>query len=155
MNVSSSNKAKRTFNPIRAIVDNLKPPINHSKRMLNLALGDPTAYGNLQCPEVLLEGIKESLLYKNRAFFFMTILFDCLFVSRAQNSNGYQPSTGSGPARKAIAQVSSLDDCVVTEDDVIICSGCSGALELAISVIINEGLNIFIFYFFLSLLISL
>eukprot|EP00604_Paraphysomonas_vestita_P000182 CAMPEP_0174824670 /NCGR_PEP_ID=MMETSP1107-20130205/36771_1 /TAXON_ID=36770 /ORGANISM="Paraphysomonas vestita, Strain GFlagA" /LENGTH=246 /DNA_ID=CAMNT_0016053271 /DNA_START=513 /DNA_END=1250 /DNA_ORIENTATION=- len=124
MKVSSSKKAKRTFNPIRAIVDNLKPPQNHTKKMLNLALGDPTAYGNLQCPEVLIEGLRESL--------------------NAQNSNGYQPSTGSGPARKAIAQVSTLSDCIVTEDDIIICSGCSGALELAISVLVNEGENILV-----------
>lgn len=63
MKLTSSKKAKRTFNPIRAIVDNLKPPQNHVKKMLNLALGDPTAYGNLHCPEVLIEGIRESLEY--------------------------------------------------------------------------------------------
>jgi tyrosine aminotransferase len=61
MKVTSSTKAKRTFNPIRAIVDNLKPPTNHEKKMLNLALGDPTAYGNLLCPEVIVEAITESV----------------------------------------------------------------------------------------------
>jgi tyrosine aminotransferase len=58
---------------------------------------------------------------------------------RSQTANGYQPSTGSGAARKAIAQVSNISDCPITEDDVIICSGCSGALELAITVLVNEG----------------
>jgi tyrosine aminotransferase len=61
MRLRSSQKAKRTFNPIRAIVDNLKPPQNHPKKLLNLALGDPTAYGNLHCPEVLMDGVRESL----------------------------------------------------------------------------------------------
>jgi tyrosine aminotransferase len=61
MRLTSSQKAKRTFNPIRAIVDNLKPPQNHPKNLLNLALGDPTAYGNLHCPEVLMEGVRDSL----------------------------------------------------------------------------------------------
>jgi tyrosine aminotransferase len=133
MRVSSSNKAKRTFNPIRAIVDNLKPPQNHPKKMLNLALGDPTAYGNLHCPEVLVEGVRESLECVDAG------LTPSDHISRAQTSNGYQPSTGSGPARKAIAQISNLSDCPITEDDVIICSGCSGALELAITVLVNEG----------------
>jgi tyrosine aminotransferase len=58
-------------------------------------------------------------------------------------SNGYLPSTGSGAARKAIAQVSNISDCPITDDDVVICSGCSGALELAITVLINEGTRTF------------
>jgi tyrosine aminotransferase len=37
-----------------------------------------------------------------------------------------------------------LPDCEVTEDDVIIASGCSGALELAISVLLNEGDNLLV-----------
>jgi tyrosine aminotransferase len=56
-----SIKAKRTHNPIRAIVDNLKPPKDHPKKMMNLALGDPTAYGNLKCPSVLMDAVQESL----------------------------------------------------------------------------------------------
>ena len=59
--IPASNKSKRTFNPIRAIVDNLKPPKNHPKVFLNLALGDPCNHGNLKCPDVLNESIQESL----------------------------------------------------------------------------------------------
>ena len=61
MEVKASQKALRTHNPIRAIVDDLKPPKDHPKDMLNLALGDPTAFGNLKCPEVLMDAIRESL----------------------------------------------------------------------------------------------
>lgn len=37
--IQSSKKSKRTFNPIRNIVDNLKPQLNHPYTLLNLALG--------------------------------------------------------------------------------------------------------------------
>ena len=62
MMIRSSNKANRTKNPIRNIVDNLQPPINHPKSFLNLALGDPTIYGNLKCPDVLRMAVEESLM---------------------------------------------------------------------------------------------
>ncbi|CAE7724458.1 TAT [Symbiodinium microadriaticum] len=124
MKIEASLKAKRTHNPIRAIVDNLRPPREHSRPLLNLALGDPTAYGNLKCPEVMMDAVKESL--------------------DSQAANGYLPSTGFGAARKAIAKVSSFDDYTVEEDDIVICSGCSRALELAITVLVNEGDNILV-----------
>lgn len=56
-----SRKAKRTHNPIRAIVDNLKPPQDHSKDMINLALGDPTVHGNLSAPQVVLDAVNKSV----------------------------------------------------------------------------------------------
>jgi hypothetical protein len=34
--IVASKKAKRTFNPIRSIVDTLKPPKDHAKKMLNM-----------------------------------------------------------------------------------------------------------------------
>jgi hypothetical protein len=40
--IAASNKSKKVCNPIRNIVDNLTPPTNHPKAMLNLGLGDPT-----------------------------------------------------------------------------------------------------------------
>ncbi len=81
--ITPSLKSKRTFNPIRNIVDNLKPPVNHPKSYLNLALGDPTAHGNLHCPEVLVEAVQQALVQGK--------------------SNGYLPSVGSPVARAAIA----------------------------------------------------
>jgi hypothetical protein len=59
--IPASKKSKRTCNPIRNIVDNLNPPQNHPKRMLNLALGDPTVHGNLFCPTVLNDAIHDLL----------------------------------------------------------------------------------------------
>lgn len=123
--IEASLRSHRTFNPIRNIVDNLKPPSHHPKPLLNLALGDPTAYGNLNCPTVLADCIQESLV--------------------KGNANGYLPSSGCLNAKKAIAQYTSREGFQpVVDDDVIIASGCSGAVELTITVLINEGDNILV-----------
>jgi tyrosine aminotransferase len=119
MMIQASEKSKRTHNPIRHIVDNLKPPLDHPKKMLNLALGDPTAHGNLLCPSVLVDSIKE-LLDSNTA-------------------NGYLPSVGLNAAKKAIAQYDSTENFPVHEDNVMIASGGSGALDLVLSALLNEG----------------
>lgn len=116
--IPTSLRAKRTSNPIRNIVDNLKPPINHPKPLLNLALGDPTIHGNLNCPNILKESIND------------------LLISNA--SNGYLPSYGSATARRAIATYTSTNTYSITEEDVVIASGCSGAIELAISALLDE-----------------
>jgi tyrosine aminotransferase len=117
--IAPSLKSQRTFNPIRNIVDNLKPPADHPKKLLNLALGDPTVHGNLTVPSVLTEAVQD------------------LLVSNA--ANGYLPSVGLTAARKAIAQYSTVEGFPVAEENVIIASGCSGAIELALSAILNEG----------------
>lgn len=117
--ICSSNKAKRTHNPIRNIVDNLNPPKNHAKKLLNLALGDPTVHGNLETPKVMNDAVQELLL--------------------KHSANGYIASVGLPEARRAIAKRDSLPNFPVLEDDVIIASGCSGALDLALTVLLNEG----------------
>lgn len=119
-----SQKAQQTRNPIRNIVDKLKPPVDHPKPFLNLALGDPTLHGNIERPSVLTESMGDIL--KNF------------------NHDGYGPSTGLVSARTAIAQSASTPDYPVTADDVVVCSGASGALELAITVLVNPGDNILV-----------
>eukprot|EP01031_Cornospumella_fuschlensis_P030806 gene30806-37219_t len=109
-----STKAKRTTNPIRNIVDNLNPPKNRPKKLLNLALGDPTVYGNLSCPEVLNDTITALL------------------------------AAGTPAARKAVAASHSTPGYEVNEDDVLLASGCSGAVDLAITALVNEGDNILV-----------
>jgi tyrosine aminotransferase len=54
-------------------------------------------------------------------------------------SNGYLASVGSLAARRAIARRASTASRTVDESDVVIASGASGALELAISALVNEG----------------
>lgn len=120
----SSKKSKRTSNPIRNIVDNLNPPKNHPKPLLNLALGDPTVYNNLFCPKLLSDTVKE--------------LVD------DHSANGYIPSVGLSSARRAIASYNSTSDYTVHEEDVVIASGCSGAIDLALTAIIDEGDNVLV-----------
>jgi tyrosine aminotransferase len=121
--MESSAKAQRTFNPIRHIVETLKPPVNHPKPMLNLALGDPTAHG-LNPPDVL-----KNAMHK--------------FID-SNDFNGYLPSIGLPSAREAIATYSSREGFPVDSDDVVIASGCSGAVELVISALVNDGDNILV-----------
>lgn len=122
--IPASVKAKRTSNPIRNIVDNLNPPQNHPKKLLNLALGDPTVHGNLHCPVVLEEAVKSLL--------------------SVGSANGYIPSSGSTAAKKAIAQYNSTPGYTVHEEDVVIGSGCSGAIDLVLTGLLNEGDNILV-----------
>eukprot|EP00053_Salpingoeca_punica_P020295 m.211265 g.211265 ORF g.211265 m.211265 type:complete len:414 (-) comp18033_c0_seq1:322-1563(-) len=122
--VMASVAAKRTANPIRQIVDNINQTGNPNKEMIRLSIGDPTVYGNLP----VAESVKDALIASIQSGKF----------------NGYPPSTGYADARKAIAEYSSEPDAPVKFEDVVIASGCSGALELAIASIANEGQNILI-----------
>lgn len=56
--------------------------------------------------------------------------------------NGYPPAVGYESAREAIAERYSRPQAPLTKDDVVIASGCSGALEMAISVLAHEGQTI-------------
>jgi tyrosine aminotransferase len=121
--IPKSRKAERTFNPIRNIVDTLRPPVDHPDPFLNLALGDPTAHG-LKPPQVLIDAMHKQL--------------------DLGDFNGYLPSVGEPKARKAIATYASRSGYEIDADDVVICSGCSGSVELVISALIDEGDNILV-----------
>lgn len=59
--------------------------------------------------------------------------------------NGYAPSTGYVESKKAVAEyTNNLNGVNVTYNDVILCSGCSGSLELALTVLAQEGKNILV-----------
>lgn len=59
---------------------------------------------------------------------------------RSCEFNGYMHSAGSAEARRAVAAWSSVAGrAPLTEDDVVIASGCSGALDLVITVLLNPG----------------
>jgi tyrosine aminotransferase len=95
--LSPSKKAKRTSNPVRNIVDNLKPPTHLvNKPIISLSLGDPTVYGNLPCPDVLVDAVVRS--------------------AREQTATGYAPSNGILSARAALAAAHSLDNAVLTPE---------------------------------------
>jgi tyrosine aminotransferase len=120
--VPASIISKRTSNPIRAIVDHIKVKPNANKSMISLALGDPTLFGNFKIHETCTEAVSKQL--------------------HSYKSNGYPPSTGYLHARQAVADKFTLPAAPLVAQDVIITSGCSGALDMCIGVLCNEGDNI-------------
>lgn len=122
-NLTSSQKSQRTTNPIRAIVDKVLSGASgertDGKQRIPLSLGDPAAFGNLPPPASLVAGVSDA--------------------AAGGVSCGYVAAVGSPEARKAIATFYD-----VGVDDVIIGSGCSGVLELAITAMLDEGDNILV-----------
>lgn len=94
------------------------------KELIPLSLGDPTVYGNLSAPDALTEAVVKCV--------------------RAKRSNGYAHSAGVAPVREAVAKFMSTEEEQLTADDIVMASGGSGALELAISALVNEGDNILV-----------
>ncbi|XP_011495141.1 PREDICTED: tyrosine aminotransferase [Ceratosolen solmsi marchali] len=123
-NVQASLIAKRTNNPIRSIIENIVAKPNPKKPLIALSIGDPTTFGNLKPAKVMIEAMKESI--------------------ESQLYNGYAPSTGFEEARRAVAEYSSNDNVTVDVKDVVLCSGCSCALDLCITALAREGQNILI-----------
>jgi tyrosine aminotransferase len=85
-------------------------------------LGDPTVFGNFPPPESAVDAVVDSL--------------------RAGKKNGYAKSVGYDESRQALAEFYSLPHSKLEADDVIIASGCSGALDLAIGALASAGQNI-------------
>lgn len=126
----ASKKSLRTNNPIRALVD----PILASSRLdnsvekkgsekdqISLALGDPTVYGNFRPCSVIIETLLNALQEPGAAA-------------------GYINACGTEEARLAISEFHSCTgmNVEVSPDDVIVANGCSGALELALTALLDE-----------------
>ncbi|CAK4077192.1 unnamed protein product [Aphanomyces euteiches] len=119
-----SDLANNTTNPIRKIVDHIKMPKDPIKPLILLSLGDPTVFGNLACPDVLTDAIVRNV--------------------KSHKHNGYAHAAGTEAARAAIAARYGTPTSPLTKDDVIIASGGSGALDIAITGMCNPGDNILI-----------
>jgi tyrosine aminotransferase len=134
----------------------MKPRADHQKPHIPLSLGDPTTYGNFAAPPALvalMKGLLECVPPH------AAVRVRALSLQRppphrptppplsphcsAQQSNGYQHSTGSAAARAAVAAVYNAagvaDMPAVTDEDVVIASGCSHALDLALCALLNPG----------------
>lgn len=122
--VNASIVAKNTFNPIRNILETMDITPHPQKKMISLSIGDPTTFGNMQPAKVVTEAVKASL--------------------ETGLNNGYGPSTGFLPAREAVARHVSVPGGEVSPDDVILCSGCSCALDITISSLADAGQNILV-----------
>lgn len=140
--IQSSTVACRTRNPIRAIVDSLRVEPNPSKDFVSLALGDPTTGGNFKLHQRYFNPLF-SCCSPSKTSLGGNSCVDAVAASLASfKANGYPPSTGTPVARQAIAEFYSLPAAPLVAQDVILASGCSDALNLAIGVLANEGDNI-------------
>ncbi|XP_009685270.1 tyrosine aminotransferase isoform X1 [Struthio camelus] len=122
--VRASEMSKKTFNPVRAIVDSMKVEPNPRKAMISLSLGDPTVFGNLPTNDEVTQAVKEIL--------------------DSGRYNGYAPSVGYQSCREAVAAYYNCPEAPLEAQDVILTSGCSQAIELALAVLANPGQNILV-----------
>jgi tyrosine aminotransferase len=96
--------------------------VPHSLELVatKLQLGDPTLYDNLSPCKAALEAVAHALVIRGHAA-------------------GYVNACGTPEARHAIARYHSYPEHRITSDNVIIANGCSGALELALTALLDPG----------------
>ncbi|KAL0490306.1 tyrosine aminotransferase [Acrasis kona] len=123
-NVTSSPQSLRTINPIQQITSKLDMKnVNKDKVMIPLSLGDPTVFGNMDTDDFLVESITKHAKTKRR--------------------NGYTTSPGFPDVRAKIAEKYKLPNHQqLTQEDVMLANGASGALDIVIAAIAGEGDNI-------------
>lgn len=109
--VGVASIGRRVTNPIRKVVDQMKRP-DLDIPFISLSIGDPTITGIFRPPVEVTTALHAAI--------------------DAHNDDGYPPSTGTVKARAAIATAYSTPRCPIAVDDVVIASGASHALEMAI-----------------------
>ncbi|KAJ4436341.1 hypothetical protein ANN_18972 [Periplaneta americana] len=119
--VIPSPLAQNTHNPIREIVENLHLEPNSDKPMIALSIGDPTVFGNLGPPPEAVRAVADAL--------------------EAGRCHGYAPATGHEAARAAVARYVLPP---VAGRDVVLCSGCSGALDMALAALAGPGRHVLV-----------
>jgi len=100
---------------------------NPDLELIPLSLGDPTVFGNFKQSDDMIRAM--------------------LSNARQGLSNGYTHSAGAPQARAAVAKRYTEADKRhprYESTDVFVASGCSGALDLAISVLVDETHNILV-----------
>ncbi|KJH41346.1 tyrosine transaminase [Dictyocaulus viviparus] len=122
--LQQSDHARNTVNPIRKIADAVSVSPNPEKSIIKLHLGDPSLSGRLPPSSVAVEALYESI--------------------SSHKHDGYGPAVGELAAREAVAKKFSHPSAPITAEDVILASGCSHALQMAIEGIANPGDNILI-----------
>ncbi|GAB0091603.1 Tyrosine aminotransferase [Sergentomyia squamirostris] len=113
--------AMKTCNPLRTITESLNLMPNPKKKLIPLSIGDPTVFGNLQACSEIQDAVVEA--------------------AASGLHNGYKPTLGWHEARQAVAKYSAHQGNVKPED-VILCNGCSSAVDMIISVLVHPGQNI-------------
>jgi len=124
-NVKSGKRAAGISNPIRKIMDTLAGKANPDKSVISLAQGDPTVFPHLAPSKGMVNAAVK--------------------IIENGMDNGYQPSQGNTPARKAIAEAFTVEGRPpMHEDDVFMTHGCSEALSQCVAAFASEGSNMLI-----------
>ncbi|KAH7844377.1 hypothetical protein Vadar_027319 [Vaccinium darrowii] len=96
---------------------------NDKRRVISLGMGDPTAYSCFRTADVAEDAVVDSL--------------------QSQKFNGYSPTVGLPQTRKAISEYLSLDlPYKLSPDDTFVTSGCTQAIDVALSILARPGVNI-------------
>lgn len=97
----------------------------NNKRLISLGMGDPSVYTCFHTSHVATESVVDAV--------------------ESNKYNGYAPTSGLPQARKAIAEYLSRDlPYKLSLDDVFITSGCTQAIDVALSILARPGANILI-----------
>ncbi|XP_028392036.1 tyrosine aminotransferase-like [Dendronephthya gigantea] len=122
--VPVSKTAVNTFNPIRNVVDTMIIKPNPDIKVIKLTVGDPSIFGNLPPCEKHVEAFSDAV--------------------KSYKENGYKLAHGTPEACEAVARYCSTPKYTVNAQDVVLTSGCSGAIEIAIDLLVDYGDNILI-----------
>ncbi|KAH8235999.1 hypothetical protein KR032_012244 [Drosophila birchii] len=124
--IKPSKLSLNTHNRIRNIVESLKIKPNPEKPMIPLSIGDPTIFGNLKAADETMKAVLHSV--------------------ESGKYNGYAHTQGHEAARKAVAKYSAHQrpDEEIDPMEVVLCSGCSSALEYCILALADRGQNVLI-----------
>lgn len=124
--IKGSKLSLNTHNRIRNIVESLKIKPNPEKPMIPLSIGDPTTFGNLKAADETMKAVLHSL--------------------ESGKYNGYASTQGHEIARKAVAKYSAHQrpDGEIDANEVVLCSGCSSALEYCILALADRGQNVLV-----------
>lgn len=119
--ICASAYSLRSINYIRDLVDHLPLKPNPELPVIALSIGDPCVYGNLRAPREAHDAIAEAVMSP----------------SQIGKWDGYAPCAGHETARDAVATYLSHDGVRVRPEDVYLCSGCSHALDMALTVLVD------------------
>lgn len=128
--ITCSDEASRIVNPIRLVADRARVS-SSPKPLIKLSIGDPTFDHNMLTPEAHIKAVQDA--------------------AASHLCDGYYPTSGVMSAREAVAKYwcdNFVPNAALHKDilaqNVVLTSGGSHAIQLAITAICNPGDNILI-----------
>ncbi|KAK9674142.1 hypothetical protein RND81_12G213800 [Saponaria officinalis] len=121
------NDKSQNMMTIKGIISLIMSQIDSKKKenVISLGMGDPTAYNCFTTSNVAEKAVVDAL---STAFF-----------------NGYAPTVGLPKTRLAIAEYLSRDlPYKLAMDDVFVTSGCTNAIDIALTMVAKPGANVLI-----------